>query len=142
VPGSRPSEIDLPSNFTLFIVPYFLFLFSNTLLHLSGSTSIMTYQLPPMLLNLFAPRPPLRWVEPTDHAPETRQTPKISGVGQYLQAMREYKDNDGYVPSDSWLQTRDRKKMEKQAKQENLVNQALEECTALPPTPGVTSIDN
>jgi U1 small nuclear ribonucleoprotein len=94
----------------------------------------MTYQLPPMLLNLFAPRPPLRWVEPTDHAPETRQTPKISGVGQYLQAMREYKDNDGYVPSDSWLQTRDRKKIEKQAKQDNLINQALEECTALPPT--------
>jgi len=82
-----------------------------------------------MLLQLFAPRPPLRWVEPTDHAPETRQTPKISGVGQYLQALREYKDNDGYVPTDSWLQARDRKKMEKKEKQDNLVDKALAECT-------------
>ncbi|KAF1352894.1 RNA-binding domain-containing protein, partial [Lizonia empirigonia] len=87
----------------------------------------MTYQLPPMLLNLFAPRPPLRWVEPIDHAPEKRCTPKISGVGQYLQAMREYKDNDGYVPTDSWLQKRDRKKIEKKEKQEKLLIEGIKD---------------
>lgn len=90
----------------------------------------MTYQLPPMLLNLFAPRPPLRWVEPIDHAPEKRCTPKISGVGQYLQAMREYKDTDNYVPTDSWLQKRDRKKIEKKEKQERLLTEGIKDCMA------------
>lgn len=89
----------------------------------------MTDKLPPMLLQLFAPRPPLRWVEPSDHAPEKRQTARISGVGQYLQALKEYKDNDGYVPTDSWLQKRDRKKMEKKEKQEKLLTEGVKECT-------------
>jgi len=92
----------------------------------------MTDKLPPMLLQLFAPRPPLRWVEPSDHAPEKRQTPNIGGIGQFMQALKEYKDNDGFVPSDSWLQTRDRKKMEKKEKQEQLVDKATEECTPTP----------
>jgi U1 small nuclear ribonucleoprotein len=83
-----------------------------------------------MLLNLFAPRPPLRWVEPSDHAPEKRQTPNIGGIAQYMQALRDFKDNDGYVPTDSWLQIRDRKKMEKAEKQQNLVAKATDECTA------------
>jgi hypothetical protein len=91
----------------------------------------MTYQLPPMLLNLFAPRPPLRWVEPIDHAPEKRCTPKIGGVAQYLEAMREYKDNDGYVPTDSWLQKRDRKKIEKKEKQEKLLTEGIDDCTRI-----------
>lgn len=90
----------------------------------------MTHQLPPMLLNLFAPRPPLRWVEPSDHAPEKRCTPKISGIGQYLQAMKEYKDNDGYVPTDSWLQKRDGKKLEKKEKQEKLLSEGIHQCTS------------
>ena len=85
-----------------------------------------------MLLNLFAPRPPLRWVEPADHAPEKRCTPKISGVGQYLQAMREYKDADNYVPTDSWLQKRDRKKQEKKEKQEKLLTDGVTDCTTSP----------
>lgn len=80
-----------------------------------------------MLLNLFAPRPPLRWVEPIDHAPEKRCTPKIGGVAQYLEAMREYKDNDGYVPTDSWLQKRDRKKIEKKEKQEKLLTDGIKD---------------
>jgi hypothetical protein len=83
-----------------------------------------------MLLNLFAPRPPLRWVEPSDHAPEKRCTPKISGIGQYLQAMKEYKDNDRYVPTDSWLQKRDRKKIEKKEKQEKLLTEGVHQCTS------------
>jgi U1 small nuclear ribonucleoprotein len=82
-----------------------------------------------MLLNLFAPRPPLRWVEPADHAPEKRCTPKIGGVGQYLEALKEYKDNDGYVPTDSWLQKRDRKKLEKKEKQEYLLTEGVKDCT-------------
>lgn len=92
----------------------------------------MTDKLPPMLLNLFAPRPPLRWMEPTDHAPEKRCTPKISGVGQFLQAMKEYKDNDGYVPSDSWQQLRDRKQLEKKEKQAKLRKEAATKCILTP----------
>ncbi|CAA9959401.1 u1 small nuclear ribonucleoprotein [Pyrenophora teres f. maculata] len=87
----------------------------------------MTHLLPPMLLNLFAPRPPLRWVEPADHAPEKRCTPKIGGIGQYMDALREYKDNDGYVPTDSWLQKRDRKKLEKKEKQEKLITEGVKD---------------
>jgi U1 small nuclear ribonucleoprotein len=90
----------------------------------------MTDKLPHNLLSLFAPRPPLRWSEPFDHAPQSRQTPNIGGIGQYMQALKEYKDNDGYVPTDSWLQKRDRRKMEKQQKQEQLVDKAAKECTA------------
>jgi len=92
----------------------------------------MTHLLPPMLLNLFAPRPPLRWVEPSDHAPEKRCTPKIGGIGQYMEALREYKDNDGYVPTDSWLQKRDRKKLEKKEKQEYLLTEGVKDCTTSP----------
>ena len=92
----------------------------------------MTDKLPPMLLQLFAPRPPLRWVEPFDHAPEKRQTPNIGGIAQYMQALKEYKDNDGYVPSDSWLQKRDRRKLEKKERQEKLLTEGVKECTTLP----------
>ncbi|KAF1957993.1 RNA-binding domain-containing protein [Byssothecium circinans] len=84
----------------------------------------MTDKLPPMLLQLFAPRPPLRWLEPIDFAPEKRQSANIGGIGQYMQALRDYKDNDGYVPSDSWLQKRDRKILERKARQEQLPNEA------------------
>lgn len=85
-----------------------------------------------MLLQLFAPRPPLRWVEPFDHAPEKRQTPNIGGIAQYMQALKEYKDNDGYVPSDSWLQKRDRRKLEKKERQEKLLSEGVKDCTTSP----------
>jgi hypothetical protein len=114
--------------------PFFQLLTSPAGAH-SSDLPTMTDKLPPMLLNLFAPRPPLRWVEPSDHAPEKRCTPKISGVGQYLQALREYKDNDGYVPTDSWLQKRDRKKLEKKEKQEKLLSEGIHQCTSTPPLP-------
>jgi hypothetical protein len=114
--------------------PFFQLLTSPAGAH-SSDLPTMTDKLPPMLLNLFAPRPPLRWVEPSDHAPEKRCTPKISGVGQYLQALREYKDSDGYVPTDSWLQKRDRKKLEKKEKQEKLLSEGIHQCTSTPPLP-------
>lgn len=88
----------------------------------------MTDKLGPTLLPLFAPRPPLRWMEPTDHAPEKRHTPNISGVGQYLQALAEYKDKDNYVPTDSWLQIRDRKRQEKKERLERILTQAPKLC--------------
>lgn len=49
----------------------------------------MTDKLPPQLLALFAPRPQLRYLPPSDHAPEDRSTAKITGVAQYLPALKE-----------------------------------------------------
>ncbi|KAK8113213.1 RNA recognition motif domain-containing protein [Apiospora sp. TS-2023a] len=80
----------------------------------------MTDKLPPQLLALFAPRPPLRWVEHADKAPQERKTAAIAGLADYLPALNAYKDQDGYVPTESWLQMRDRKKLEKKAAQESL----------------------
>ena len=89
----------------------------------------MTDKLPHNLLALFAPRPPLRWVPPPDVAPEQRKTASITGVGEYLSALAEYKDKDGYVPTESWLQMRDRKKLEKKAKQEKLLTEGPLNCS-------------
>ncbi len=98
----------------------------------------MTDKLPPNLLALFAPRPPLRWVPPPDVAPEQRKTTTVTGVGGYLQALAAYKEKDGFVPTESWLQMRDRKKLEKQAEQEKLLTEGPLKCLLfffLPVTP-------
>jgi U1 small nuclear ribonucleoprotein len=73
----------------------------------------MTDRLPPNLLALFAPRPPLRWVPPCDHAPEQRRTAAVSGVAEFLPALAEYEREYDYRPTESWLEARDRKKREK-----------------------------
>lgn len=88
----------------------------------------MTDKLPPNLLALFAPRPPLRWVPPSDYAAEERRTANVSGLGGFLDALKEYKDKDNYVPTESWLQARDRKKTEKLANLEKLVAEAPKIC--------------
>lgn len=75
----------------------------------------MTAQLPPNLLALFAPRPPLRYLPPNDHAPEERKTQPISGVAQYLpQLKEEYGD---YQPTESRLEMKDRVKLEREEHQ-------------------------
>lgn len=81
----------------------------------------MTDKLPPNLLALFAPRPPLRWLPAPDHAPEERKTNKIGGLAEYLPQLAAYKDRDGYAPTESWLQARDRKKLEKVQQQQKLL---------------------
>lgn len=87
----------------------------------------MTDKLPPQLLQLFAPRPALRYLPPCDHAPEDRRTPAISGVAQYVQAAKEY--DDGYVPTESWLQKKDRQKLERdQAAQYRVTEGYKNEC--------------
>lgn len=88
----------------------------------------MTDKLPPNLLALFAPRPPLRWVPPSDYAPEERRTATIGGVGDFLPALKAYKDADNYTPTESWLEMKDRKKREKKAAVENLLKSAPSKC--------------
>ncbi|KXJ97678.1 U1 small nuclear ribonucleo protein of 70kDa MW N terminal-domain-containing protein [Microdochium bolleyi] len=83
----------------------------------------MTDKLPPNLLALFAPRPPLRWVQPVDVAPAQRQTAKITGLAEFLPALAAYKETDKYVPTESWLQARDRKQREKKEKHETNIKE-------------------
>lgn len=88
----------------------------------------MTDKLPPNLLALFAPRPPLRWVPPADHAPEERKTANISGLAAFLPQLQEYKDSDNYVPTESWLQKKDRLKAEKKELQQKLLTEGPTAC--------------
>jgi hypothetical protein len=101
---------------------------SLSIAHLSPRRpSPMTDKLPPQLLQLFAPRPALRYLPPCDYAPEERRTPAISGVAQYLQAAKDY--NDDYVPTESWLQKKDRQKMERdEAAQYRVTDGYKNEC--------------
>ncbi|MCJ1229363.1 hypothetical protein MMC12_006029 [Toensbergia leucococca] len=84
----------------------------------------MTHKLPPNLLALFAPRPALRYLPPSDHAPEERKTNNIGGVAHFLDALKEYEDIP-YEPTESWLQRKDRLKLEKREKQENLLTEGF-----------------
>ncbi|CZS95877.1 related to U1 small nuclear ribonucleoprotein [Rhynchosporium agropyri] len=81
----------------------------------------MTDKLPPNLLALFAPRPPLRWVPPSDHPAEDRKTANISGLASFLPQLAEYKETDHYEPTESWLQKKDRIKAEKREAQEAIL---------------------
>lgn len=85
----------------------------------------MTHKLPPNLLALFAARPALRYLPPNDHAPEERKTNNIGGVAQYLSAVEDYKEEVPYEPTESWLQRKDRVKLEKKEKQEQLIKEGL-----------------
>jgi U1 small nuclear ribonucleoprotein len=75
----------------------------------------MTAQLPHNLLQLFAPRPPLRYLPANDYAPEDRRTKHIDGVAQYLPQLKE--EFGDYKPTESWLEKKDREKLEKDAQQ-------------------------
>lgn len=88
----------------------------------------MTAQLPPNLLALFAPRPPLRWVPPSDHAPEERKTAHVSGIASFLPALQEYVATDVYTPTESHLQKTDRLKLEKKQRQKDLLKDAPALC--------------
>lgn len=88
----------------------------------------MTDKLPPNLLALFAARPPLRWVEPSDHAPEKRRTAPIGGLAAYLPELQKYKETDDYKPTESWLEMRDRKKREQKEAAAALVTEGPKQC--------------
>ena len=88
----------------------------------------MTDKLPPNLLALFAPRPGLRWVPPSDHAPQDRKTATISGLAAFLPALEEYKATDKYEPTESWLQRKDRLRLEKKEAQEKLLKEGPADC--------------
>lgn len=86
----------------------------------------MTDKLPPNLLALFAPRPPLRYLPHCDHEPAKRRTLPITGVAAFLEDF--HKPDPNYVPTESWLQKRDRLQLEKKERQEQKTKEGLETC--------------
>ena len=46
-------------------------------------------------------------------------------MAQYLEAIEDYKENVPYKPTESWLQRKDRIKLEKKERQEKLVLEGL-----------------
>ena len=78
----------------------------------------MTDKLPPQLLALFQARPPLRYIPPQDDSPESRglKRSQLSGLGAFIPQLEDYKDEDKYEPTESWLQKKLRTDYEKKMK--------------------------
>jgi U1 small nuclear ribonucleoprotein 70kDa len=91
----------------------------------------MTDKLPLNLLALFTPRPPLRYLPHADHASGNRHTADISGVAQYITALKEYAAVDQYQPTESWLERRDRVRAEKKEK----ILENAKECSLMAHSP-------
>ena len=87
----------------------------------------MTDKLPSNLLQLFAPRPQLRYLPHIDAAPEARTTHAISGVAAFLPALKE--EPIDYEPTESWLQKQQRELYEKKQAAEKLLNVDFKDCT-------------
>ena len=91
----------------------------------------MTDKLPANLLALFAPRPPLRYIPPSDRAPEDIQKSAIGGVGQYLNELQKYGEEVPYNATESWLQRKARLKAEKQERLEKHLTEDAKACMEL-----------
>lgn len=88
----------------------------------------MTDKLPPNLLALFAPRPPLRYIPPSDRAPDDIKPSNIGGVAQFLDELRKYDEEVPYNATESWLQRKARLKEEKKLNIERHLTEGLKEC--------------
>lgn len=88
----------------------------------------MTDRLPPNLVQLFTPRPPIRYLPPADHAPEERKTTRIDGVAGFMAALREKKEAEKDTKyTDSDIEIRARAKQEKAEAQKHLVEEGYKE---------------
>lgn len=88
----------------------------------------MTDKLPPPLLALFQPRPPLRYIPPSDNAPEDCKKSTISGIAQFLPAAQEFKEEKPYNATECWLQRKWRQKLERKERLQTQVIEGLENC--------------
>lgn len=89
----------------------------------------MTDKLPPNLLALFQPRPPLRYIPPSDRAPEDCKKSTISGVAGLLGDLKKYGEEVPYNATESWLQRQARLKVEKKERMERQLTEGVEKCT-------------
>ena len=86
----------------------------------------MTDKLPPQLLNLFAPRPPLRYLLPADTAPEKRKTAAVSGIAAYLSLIPTHDQN--YIPTDTAEQAKEKRRASKLLRNQKLLREGIENC--------------
>ncbi|KAK4863054.1 hypothetical protein LT330_010636 [Penicillium expansum] len=86
----------------------------------------MTDKLPPPLLALFQPRPPLRYLPPSDRAPDDCQKSTISGVAQFLADAKTFTDEVPYNATESWVQRKLREKTEKKEQLEKQIAEGLQ----------------
>ena len=86
----------------------------------------MTDKLPRDLLQLFQARPPLRYLPPSDYAPEKRTTGNVEGLCAYLPALEE--EPVPYEPTESWLERKDRERLEKADAAHKLVTEDVKSC--------------
>ena len=93
----------------------------------------MTHKLPPNLLALFSARPALRYLPPSDHAQEERKTNHITGVAEYVSAIKDY-EAIPFEPTESWLQKKDRLKFEKNQRQKELLGEGVKHGRSFGPS--------
>jgi U1 small nuclear ribonucleoprotein 70kDa len=87
----------------------------------------MTDKLPPQLLNLFAARPPLRYLLPADTAPEKRKTPAVAGIAKYLAEIPKH-DTD-YNPTDTEEINKQKRRIAKAERNRKFLRDGIETCT-------------
>ena len=87
----------------------------------------MTDKLPPQLLNLFAPRPPLRYLLPADTAPEKRKTAVVSGIAALLSQIPTFDQN--YAPTDTAEQAKEKRRAAKLLRNQKKLREGIENCT-------------
>jgi U1 small nuclear ribonucleoprotein of 70kDa MW N terminal len=86
----------------------------------------MTDKLPPHLLNLFTPRPPLRYLLPGDTAPEKRQTATVSGLAAFLTQINKHDQN--YIPTDTAEQQKEKRRATRQTRNQKSLRDTIENC--------------
>lgn len=92
----------------------------------------MTDKLPPNLLALFAPRPPLRYLPPTDRAPDDIKKSNLGGVAGLVGELKKYGEEVPYHPTECWLQRKARLKAEKKERIERLLTEGVKNCAEFP----------
>lgn len=88
----------------------------------------MTDKLPPNLLALFAPRPPLRYIPPSDRAPDDCKKSTIGGIAGLVGELKKYDEEAPYNATESWLQRRARQKIENKERLERMIKEGVEKC--------------
>ncbi|KAJ3302779.1 hypothetical protein HDV03_004596 [Kappamyces sp. JEL0829] len=73
----------------------------------------MTSTLPPHLLRLFAPRPPLGYLPPSDKDPQCKKLPRFDGLASFLHKIPDF-DKD-YVATETMIEKKAREETEKKA---------------------------
>ncbi|CCG81040.2 U1 small nuclear ribonucleoprotein 70 kDa [Taphrina deformans PYCC 5710] len=85
----------------------------------------MSAQLGPPLIQLFAPRPPIRYVAPSDTAPEQRRTTKITGIAEYVSLFGQH--DQEYKGSETFEESKKRRREEKKQRHETAIKMGLED---------------